>query len=148
MNDHSNLFNTADRYENLRGLTDYKLACQYVVEDGYCSDPGYAENLIGLIEDYELYRYDVGDVDPGEVTRVALSESNITLRVGQSFSLEASVYPATATDKSVTWSSSDTSVATAGWFRPKNWARPTSPRRARTAKRPPAPSLSRTTAAA
>lgn len=112
VNDHSNLFNTADRYENLRGLTDYKLACQYVVEDGYCSDPGYAENLIGLIEDYELYRYDVGDVDPGEVTRVALSESNITLRVGQSFSLEASVYPATATDKSVTWSSSDTSVAT------------------------------------
>ena len=101
-----------DSYENLRGLTDYKLACQYVVEDGYCSDPGYAENLIGLIEDYELYRYDVGDVDPGEVTRVALSESNITLRVGQSFSLEASVYPATATDKSVTWSSSDTSVAT------------------------------------
>ncbi len=42
---------------------------------GYCSDPDYAENLIGLIEDYELYRYDVGDVDPGEVTRVALSES-------------------------------------------------------------------------
>ena len=112
VNDHSNLFNTADRYENLRGLTDYKLACQYVVEDGYCSDPGYAENLIRLIEDYELYRYDVGDVDPGEVTRVALSESNITLRVGQSFSLEASVYPATAADKSVTWSSSDTSVAT------------------------------------
>ena len=34
VNDHSNLFNTADRYENLRGLTDYKLACQYVVEDG------------------------------------------------------------------------------------------------------------------
>lgn len=112
VNDHSNLFNTADRYENLRGLTDYKLACQYVVEDGYCSDPDYAENLIGLIEDYELYRYDVGDVDPGEVTRVALSESNITLRVGQSFSLEASVYPTTAADKSVTWSSSDTSVAT------------------------------------
>ena len=31
--------------------------------------------------------------------------------------------------------------------RPSTWARPTSPRRARTAKRPPAPSLSRTTAA-
>ena len=112
VNDHSNLFNTADRYENLRGLTDYKLACRYVVEDGYCSDPGYTENLIRLIEDYTLYRYDTGEIDPGEVTRVALSESNITLRVGQSFSLEASVYPATATDKSVTWSSSDTSVAT------------------------------------
>ena len=112
VNDHSNLFNTSDRYENLRGLTDYKLACQYVGEDGYCSDPGYTDNLIRLIEDYELYNYDTGNIDPGEVTRVALSESNITLRVGQSFVLEASVYPATAADKSVTWSSDDPSVAT------------------------------------
>ena len=33
--DHSALFNRLSRYANLRGLTDYRLACQYVQKDGY-----------------------------------------------------------------------------------------------------------------
>ena len=111
--DHSDLFNTSDRYENLRGLTDYKLACLYVVQDGYTSDAGYTENLINLIEQFELYNYDVpGAIDPGVVTRVALSDSTVILRVGQSYTLTASVYPTTAVDKTVTWATQDPAVAT------------------------------------
>ena len=56
--DHSALFNTMSRYKNLRGCTDYKLACKYVREDGYATDPGYTQKLINLIEANNLTRFD------------------------------------------------------------------------------------------
>ena len=56
--DHSGLFLRLDRYANLRGLTDYKLACRYVREDGYATAPHYTTTLIKLIEDYDLTRFD------------------------------------------------------------------------------------------
>jgi len=56
--DHSDLFNRLDRYKNLRGLTDYKLACQYVREDGYATDPNYTSKLVSLIETYDLTIWD------------------------------------------------------------------------------------------
>lgn len=56
--DHSALFNRLDRYKNLRGLTDYKLACRYVREDGYATDPNYTAKLVGLIETYDLMIWD------------------------------------------------------------------------------------------
>ena len=56
--DHSALFNRLDRYKNLRGCTDYKLACRYVREDGYATDPSYTTKLINLIEKYNLNRFD------------------------------------------------------------------------------------------
>lgn len=56
--DHSALFNRLDRYKNLRGLTDYKLACQYVREDGYATDPAYTAKLVNLIETYDLTVWD------------------------------------------------------------------------------------------
>lgn len=58
--DHSDLFNRLDRYKNLRGCTDYKLACRYVREDGYATDPSYTNKLISLIETYNLNRFDTG----------------------------------------------------------------------------------------
>ncbi len=58
--DHSALFNTYDRYKNLRGLKDYRLACQYVREDGYATDPSYTSKLIYLIEANNLTRFDNG----------------------------------------------------------------------------------------
>lgn len=65
--DHSDLFNRLDRYENLRGLADYKLACQYVQEDGYATDPEYTDKLVSIIETYGLTAYDTeytgGDQD-------------------------------------------------------------------------------------
>lgn len=56
--DHSSLFNRLDRYKNLRGCTDYKLACKYVREDGYATDPSYTTKLINLIEKYNLNKFD------------------------------------------------------------------------------------------
>ena len=46
-----------------------------------------------------------------EVTEVTLSQTNLTLDEGESATLTATVLPADATDKTVTWSSSNPSVA-------------------------------------
>ena len=51
-------------------------------------------------------------VDPIHVTGVSLNKANLTLIVGETEMLTATVSPADATDKSVTWSSNNTSVAT------------------------------------
>ena len=58
INDHSGLFWRSVRYENLRGCTDYKLACKYVKDDGYATSPTYTQTLIKTIETYRLYTWD------------------------------------------------------------------------------------------
>jgi len=55
----------------------------------------------------------VGDSVPGEVTGISLDKTELTLIVGQSAVLLATVRPEDAADKTVTWTSSDASVATA-----------------------------------
>jgi len=62
---HSELFNTSSRYSNLRSNYDYKSCCRLVVEDGYCTDNGYTEALISLIESYDLEQYNYAFA-PGE----------------------------------------------------------------------------------
>ena len=47
-----------------------------------------------------------------EVTSVSLSQSELSLEIGESETLTATLSPDNATDKSVTWESSNTSVAT------------------------------------
>ncbi len=47
-----------------------------------------------------------------EVTSISLSQTSLTLEIGESQTLTAAVLPDNATDKSVTWSSSEPSVAT------------------------------------
>ena len=47
-----------------------------------------------------------------EVTSVRLSQAELILTVGESHSLTAKVLPENATDKNVTWKSSDASIAT------------------------------------
>jgi len=59
ISDHSGMFNRMKRYENLRGLKDYKLACKYVKDDGYATSPTYTQTLINTIEKYRLYEWDV-----------------------------------------------------------------------------------------
>lgn len=59
ISDHSGLFNRASRYSNLRGQTDYKIACQRVHEDGYATSPSYSKTLINTIEKYKLYEWDI-----------------------------------------------------------------------------------------
>ena len=51
-------------------------------------------------------------VNPIAVTGVTLNQTSLTMTVGDSQTLAATVTPSNATDKSVTWSSNNTSVAT------------------------------------
>ena len=53
------------------------------------------------------------DIDPAvHVTGVSVSPTTLTLQKGKTSTLTATVTPSNATDKTVTWSSSNTSVAT------------------------------------
>lgn len=58
--DHSEFLVTGGRYQNLFSLsiTDYKGWARGLQKSGYATDKAYANKLIKLIEDYELYRYD------------------------------------------------------------------------------------------
>ena len=60
--DHSDFLRSRDRYTSLFELkqTDYKGWARGLKKAGYATDPGYADKLITLIEDYELYRFDKG----------------------------------------------------------------------------------------
>ncbi|MGN1233623.1 MAG: Ig domain-containing protein, partial [Candidatus Cryptobacteroides sp.] len=51
-------------------------------------------------------------VEPTPVTSVTLDKDNVTLKVGEKATLQATVGPEDATDKAVTWTSSDPTVAT------------------------------------
>ena len=60
--DHSDFLRSRDRYKSLFELkqTDYKGWARGLKKAGYATDPGYADKLITLIEDYELYRFAKG----------------------------------------------------------------------------------------
>lgn len=75
--DHSTLLCGSDRYAALRGETDYKKAAYDIVEAGYTSDDGYAEQLIAIIENYELTQYD--DLTPNEYGVIALEMNKAQL---------------------------------------------------------------------
>ncbi|MEG2118274.1 MAG: glucosaminidase domain-containing protein [Clostridia bacterium] len=105
------LFLNNDRYANLRGLTDYKLAAKYVVEDGYCSDDGYTAHLINYIETHELYKYDSIPSDGTSVSSVVLNTSALSMKIGENYQLRPAVYPVTATNKTITYTSSNAGVA-------------------------------------
>ena len=67
--DHSAMFNRMSRYANLRGCTDYKLACKYVKDDGYATVPGYTNTLISIIETYKLYEWDIDITPEGNISK-------------------------------------------------------------------------------
>ena len=57
---HSDYLLEHDRYKSLFDLEpdDYQGWAKGLRRAGYATDPGYANKLISLIEDYQLYRYD------------------------------------------------------------------------------------------
>lgn len=55
--DHNKLL-TNTRYNPVRECTDYKSACQSIIDCGYATDPEYADKLIRLIEENKLYEFD------------------------------------------------------------------------------------------
>ena len=59
--DHAKLL-TLSRYKPVIAAQDYKEACRQVQACGYATDPNYASQLIGIIEQYKLYEWDeMGD---------------------------------------------------------------------------------------
>lgn len=86
ISDHSAMFNRMSQYSNLRGLTDYKLACKYVKDDGYATSPTYTSTLIKTIEKYKLYEWDkevsitpVIDTQPATGNPYSVPTKNIRL---------------------------------------------------------------------
>jgi flagellum-specific peptidoglycan hydrolase FlgJ len=69
--DHSTLLTQASRYKKVVGETDYKLACQYIKEAGYATDPDYTGKLIGIIETNKLYEYDK-EVEKVEISKITI----------------------------------------------------------------------------
>lgn len=65
--DHSLFLANGTRYAFLFNLDikDYKGWARGLKKAGYATDPSYANRLITLIEDYELYKYDSGKIKGG-----------------------------------------------------------------------------------
>lgn len=83
--DHSRLFNTASRYANLRGCTDYTQACINVKNDGYATSPTYTQTLIKTIEKFKLYEWDA------EVLGGAIPKEE-PYKVGNTYTLQQDLY--------------------------------------------------------
>ena len=99
--DHSALFNNYNRYANLRGCKDYKLACKYVREDGYATDPSYTSKLINLIESNYLNRFDVeSNNKPKQPAQTVSSEASIsyTIQSGDTLNTIAKKFGTTVDD--------------------------------------------------
>ncbi len=77
--DHSEFLVSGGRYRDLFKLsvTDYKGWARGLQKSGYATDRAYANKLIKLIEDYELYRYDDKKYRRG-VTRAQRAQQRAT----------------------------------------------------------------------
>lgn len=71
--DHSKFLTQGARYAFLFKLkiTDYKGWARGLKKAGYATDPSYANRLITIIEDYDLYKYDTKGMSKREVRRWA-----------------------------------------------------------------------------
>lgn len=63
--DHADFLSSRDRYKSLFELhiTDYKGWARGLKAAGYATSPTYADKLIEIIEKYELFKYDVLEID-------------------------------------------------------------------------------------
>lgn len=81
--DHSNFLLENSRYNDLffLDITDYKGWARGLKAAGYATNPSYAQQLIGIIEDYELYLYDegMGDQRMPRIVRNSLGNSSATI---------------------------------------------------------------------
>ena len=101
---------------------------------GYISNPDYLQTASAKLVDYDnalpanssylkvpsgtpasltlVTKEEYDAANKVNATSVSLSQTSATLHVGESVTLTATVLPANATDKTVTWKSSNTAVAT------------------------------------
>ena len=85
------------------------------VEDGLVTAVGVGRTILVVSSnDGGKYKTCVINVTDGSVPiqSISLNESTINMEIGESETLEATVLPENATDKSVTWTSEDSTIAT------------------------------------
>lgn len=58
------------RYQNIKGVTDYNLACDLIRQDGWATSLNYSKNLKKLIVDYNLTIYDDAAIKGTKVTSI------------------------------------------------------------------------------
>ena len=78
--DHSRFLISSPRYSKLFSykITDYTKWARGLKEAGYATNPNYANMLIGIIENYKLYRYDQQD----GALEAAVDQMNYTHKMG------------------------------------------------------------------
>jgi flagellum-specific peptidoglycan hydrolase FlgJ len=65
--DHNEMLKRMKRYSAVIGERDFRKACHAIWKAGYATDPDYPAKLIGIIEAYELVKYD--DWEDEEMTK-------------------------------------------------------------------------------
>lgn len=75
--DHALFLTTGLRYSSLFKLnkTDYKAWAKGLKDAGYATDPQYPTKLIGLIERFQLYKYDIGGISKTQETETEISKT-------------------------------------------------------------------------
>jgi len=81
--DHGAFLKGLSRYKAVTGERDYKKACRAIKAAGYATAPEYAQVLIGLIERYDLTKFDGVSV-PAQA-KPAVTADTYTVRPGDSF---------------------------------------------------------------
>ena len=72
--DHNLLLST-ERYEPVRSANNYIEACHAVYNCGYATSPSYPNTLIEIIEDFNLYEYDIIEESPDNLFSKSILES-------------------------------------------------------------------------
>ena len=85
------------RYQNLRGVTDYRIACDLIAKDGWATSLTYADSLKKYVEYYGLLEWDakaLGGVVPDRYTvgTYTVSSNGLKVRSGAGVSYPQKAY--------------------------------------------------------
>ncbi len=94
------------------GMFDYEEAAYAVVDAGYTNDYGYSRNVIRIIEDYNLTKYD--DITPNEhgVIAIEMDHAEAFVGPGGAYTLSTDIISEEAVTEQLVWASTDQTVAT------------------------------------
>jgi len=84
-----------ERYKNLKGVTDYKKACELIRKDGWATSLDYTKNLISIIEYNNLTKYDKDVVPKSKKTTSTAAEeksSAKSFKVGDKVTVNGKIY--------------------------------------------------------
>lgn len=69
------------RYQNLKGVTDYREACRLIKADGWATDVKYTDKLVSLIEKYGLTKYDEEVLEVVEKDKIEIFGKEVTMNL-------------------------------------------------------------------